>query len=312
MVNKPSEDLKHSRIGRKSELASLDELETLARLIERFSPHDGRFDLPIRGVRTVKVSDAADVGTRTMAQPGICIVANGAKCISLSKNDFEYDERNMVLYSAEVPVTAKIIKASREHPYLCLVIDFDQQRLSQLIVKVFPNGLPKDVDTQPIHVGDSNSDIIRSAIRLLEIIIDQKDADLLAPLMVDEILIRLLRSPAGASIAQIGLNDSNVHKISKAITWLKKNYAEPVKVEDLSTIAGMSVASFYAHFKELTSISPLQFQKALRLHEARLLLKTQMMDVSRASFQVGYSSVSQFSREYAREFGVAPSKDKGT
>lgn len=131
----------------------------------------------------------------------------------------------------------------------------------------------------------------------------------MAPLVIDEILIRLLRSPAGPAIAQIGLTDSYAQKVARAISWIKNNYAEPVLVEDLAKISGMSTSSFHLHFKEITAMSPLQFQKAIRLQEARNLMFAKMIDVSSASLQVGYASVSQFSREYARYFGSSPNKD---
>lgn len=143
----------------------------------------------------------------------------------------------------------------------------------------------------------------------MELIADPEDADLLVPLVIDEILIRLLRSPAGPSIAQVGITDSNTQKVAKAISWLKKNYDQPVKMESLAKIAGMSLSLFHTHFKKLTLMSPLQFQKTLRLEEARNLMMSKMMDVTNASFEVGYSSVSQFSREYTRYFGRSPAKD---
>lgn len=158
-------------------------------------------------------------------------------------------------------------------------------------------------------MGQNNLSIVRAAIRLMELIVDQKDADLLVPLMIDEILIRLLRGSIGSAIAQIGITDSNTPKISKAISWLKNNYNRTIKIEELAKIAGMSLSSFHTHFKKLTLMSPLQFQKILRLEEARNLMISKMMDVTSVSFHVGYSSVSQFSREYSRYFGRSPAKD---
>jgi transcriptional regulator GlxA family with amidase domain len=215
----------------------------------------------------------------------------------------------MVVYSSEVPVAASIIKASKEEPYLGLVFQFDPQRLSELVIKAFPHGVPKNPDMQPICVGKSNPKIVNSAIRLMELINLQEDLDLLVPLVIDEILIRLLRSPIGASIAQIGIVDSNAHKVAKAIYWLKDNYTNVMKVEDLAKRVGMSPSSFHQYFKSITSMSPLQYQKVLRLQEARHLMLSELMDVSTASLQVGYSSTSQFSREYSRFFGSSPAKD---
>lgn len=285
------------------------ELRKLANLIAKFAPHDGRFELSGYGLHVVKETKVTAETTHTMSQPGMCIVAQGAKRVSLAQQFYEYNESRMVVYAAEVPVGASIIKASPEEPYFCLVVQIDPQKLIDLILKVFPHGVPKTLDTQAIYVGSSNPKIVTAAIRIMNLIVQQEEADLLVPLVIDEILIRLLRSPMGPSIAQIGITDSHAQKVSKAISWLKENYATPIKVEELAAISRMSPSSFYSHFKSLTAMSPLQFQKSLRLQEARNLIMTRRVDVSRASFQVGYASLSQFSREYSRLFGCSPSKD---
>ncbi len=285
------------------------DLKKLADLIARFAPHDGRFELSGYGLYVVKETKTTPETTRTMSQPGMCIVAQGAKRVSLAHRSFEYNESRMVVYAAEVPVGASIVKASSEEPFLCLVVPLDPQKLIELILKVFPHSLPKTPDTQAIYVGNSHPKIVTAAIRIMDLILQQEDADLLVPLVIDEILIRLLRSPAGPAIAQIGITDSNAQKIAKTISWLKENYATTVRIEDLATIAGMSPSSFYSHFKSITSMSPLQFQKTLRLQEARNLMIMRRVDVSNASLQVGYASLSQFSREYSRLFGYPPSKD---
>ena len=285
------------------------DLKKLADLIARFAPHDGRFELSGYGLYVVKETKTTPETTRTMSQPGMCIVAQGAKRVSLSHRSFEYNESRMVVYAAEVPVGASIVKASPEEPFLCLVVPLDPQKLIELILKVFPHSLPKTPDTQAIYVGNSHPKIVTAAIRIMDLILQQEDADLLVPLVIDEMLIRLLRSPAGPAIAQIGITDSNAQKIAKSISWLKENYATTVRIEDLAAIAGMSPSSFYSHFKSITSMSPLQFQKTLRLQEARNLMITRRVDVSNASLQVGYASLSQFSREYSRLFGYPPSRD---
>ena len=285
------------------------DLKKLADLIARFAPHDGRFELSGYGLYVVKETKTAPETTRTMSQPGMCIVAQGAKRVSLAHRSFEYNESRMVVYAAEVPVGASIVKASPEEPFLCLVVPLDPQKLIELILKVFPHSLPKTPDTQAIYVGNSHPKIVTAAIRIMDLILQQEDADLLVPLVIDEMLIRLLRSPAGPAIAQIGITDSNAQKIAKSISWLKENYATTVRIEDLAAIAGMSPSSFYSHFKSITSMSPLQFQKTLRLQEARNLMITRRVDVSNASLQVGYASLSQFSREYSRLFGYPPSNN---
>lgn len=295
--------------GETSGESNQSNLKKLAHLLEKYAPHDNRFDLTDDGLYIVKASKTTENKTYNISQPGVCIVAQGAKAVSLAQHSYEYNESNMVVYSAEVPMSAKITQASKEEPYLCLVIPIDPHKLNELILKVFPNGAPKADNVQAIYLGQSVPQIIKSAIRLMELIMAQEDVDLLVPLAIEEILIRLLRSPAGVDIAQIGITDSNTQKISKAISWLKEHYANPIKIEELAKIAGMSVSSFHTHFKTVTSMTPLQFQKALRLQEARNLMLTKSLDVSTVSYEVGYASSSQFSREYSRFFGVSPAKD---
>ena len=293
----------------KQHRADCSDLKKLSELVEKFAPHDGIFELSAGNIKVLKASQTSQEENHILASYGVCIVAQGAKAVTVSQNIYEYDDSNLAVYAAEVPITTRISKATEENPYLCLVIHFDPEKLSELAAKVFPNGVPRQKEIQAFYLGNSNSKIVQSAIRLLEIVHQQEDADLIAPLMVDEILIRMLRSPAGPAIAQLGVKDSNTHKVTKAITWLKENYNQNMKVEDLAELAGMSASSFHSHFKTVTSMSPLQFQKTLRLQHARHLMRSKMLDVSTASYEVGYSSISQFSREYTREFGMPPSKD---
>ncbi len=287
----------------------VQELKALARMIEKFTPHDGRFELPGVGAHVLRDTKTTPEVSRVMSMPGICIVAQGAKRVTLGDQTYEYDESGMVVYAAEILIKANIIKASIDEPYLCLVVHIDPKRLNELAMRVFPHGIPKAQDTQAIYVGNNSPKIVKAATRLLDLALQQEDADLLIPLVIDEMLIRLLRSHAGPSIAQMGITDSHAQKIARVITWLKERYAEQVKVEDLAHIANMSPSAFHQHFKSITSMAPVQFQKALRLQEARKLMIGKMMDVSTASYEVGYSSVSQFSREYSRHFGKSPTKD---
>lgn len=286
-----------------------EDLKNLAGMIEKFAPGDGHFNLPVAGAHVFRKSQINAEANRVMSVPGVCIVAQGAKRVTLGETTYEYDQSHLVVYAAEVLMHSSFLKASKDQPYLSCIVHIDPERLNQLVMKVFPYGPPKSQNPQPICISNSNSEIVKAAIRLLDLALKREDADLLIPLVADEILIRLLRSPAGPLIAQMGTTDSHSQKISRAITWLKKNYAEPVKVEDLAGMANMSPSAFHQHFKSITSMSPVQFQKALRLQEARNLIITKMIDVANASYQVGYASASQFSREYSRYFGKSPAKD---
>ncbi len=290
-------------------LPAADDLQELTRLLGKYAPHDGGFDLAEFPIHIVRSSEVNSEKMYTLSQPSICIVPQGAKHVSLGQESFEYDQRKMVVYAAEVPIHVRITRASVTEPYYCLVIPIDPKALNHLVLKVFPNGLPRTDKTRAVYVGDSSARLVNAARRLMEIIEQQEDTDLLVPHTIDEILLRLLRSPVGPAVAQIGVTDSKIEKVSKAISWIKTHFAEAIKVDDLASRAGMSTSSFHTHFKEVTQLSPLQFQKVLRLQEARELLRSGVMDVTSVAFEVGYASASQFSREYTREFGVSPSKD---
>ena len=160
-----------------------------------------------------------------------------------------------------------------------------------------------------MFVGQTTTAIVDAAARLVELMAQPADAELLAPLVVDEILIRLLRSSIGPRVAQIGQQESGVQRVAKAVSWVREHFAQPMAVEALADLAHMSVSSFHQHFKAVTSMSPLQYQKVLRLHEARRLMLSRMLDAGSAGRQVGYLSASQFSREYTRLFGSAPTRD---
>jgi AraC-like DNA-binding protein len=294
-------------IAKKPDQADLD---ALTHLLEKYAPHDDGFELIKDGVRVYRESKQDSKRSFMLSQPSICIVPQGAKAVTLATDSFEYDQTKMVVYAAEIPMNVRITKASKEEPYYCMVIPLDTAKLNELNLKVFPDGIPKTHKTRAVYVGDTNPKILKSAVRLMELIEQQENVDLLAPLIIEEILIHLLRSSEGPAIAQIGVTDSHAEKVGKAISWLKSNYTQPIKMDELAKISGMSVSSFHTHFKAMTGLSPLQFQKTLRLQEARTLIQGKMMDISGAAFAVGYTSPTQFSREYSREFGVSPSKDQ--
>jgi AraC-like DNA-binding protein len=289
--------------------ASEPDVVRLAGLISAYAPHDGIFELHISGVHAVRRSRMNTELVHAMAEPALCLVAQGAKSVILGDEVYEYDASRMIAFSVDLPVTAQVTRASYSEPFLALRLDLDPHKIAELVLKVYPHGLPRVHENRGIYVAQVNVSIINAATRLLELMAEPGDAELLAPLVIDEILIRVLRSPIGVRVAQIGLGESSVHGIAKAVSWLRTNFSQPMKVEELAELAHMSVSSFHQHFKSVTSMSPLQFQKVLRLQEARRLMLSTMMDASNASSHVGYVSASQFSREYSRFFGCAPTKD---
>lgn len=284
----------------------------LASLIRAHCPHDGRFELAVPGVHVARYSKQSTDLVHSTPRPILCIVAQGAKTILLGTEAYLYDSSRLLVLSVDLPVAAQVTRANAAAPYLSLVLDLEPRRIADLVLKVYPNGLPRAVspESRGVYLAPSNPQFLDAASRLLELMANAEDAALLAPLIIDEILIRLLRSPAvGPRLAQVGLADSSTHRVSKAIEWLRKNFASPMRVEDLADLANMSLSSFHQHFKAVTSMSPLHYQKVLRLQEARRLMLSSMLDASEAAHRVGYLSASQFSREYARLFGQAPTRD---
>lgn len=285
------------------------DLQDLTALLAKYAPHDDHFTLADHNIHIARTSHPQSEKNYMLSQPSLCIISQGAKRVSCAQQTFDYDSNNMVVYAAEVPLLVKVTEASPEQPHYCLIIPLDPTRLQAMIAQVFPHGLPKQGKTQAVYVRQAQAALVKSAIRLMQLIEENDHADLLVPHMLDEIVIRLLRSPVGPAIAQIGTPNAPVERINKAISWLKDHYTQPLKIDDLAHVAGMSVSAFHGHFKDITALTPLQFQKTLRLQKARLLIQTSPLDVSQAAYEVGYSSSSQFSREYRRYFGVAPSQD---
>ena len=281
----------------------------LARLIAAYAPHDGSFELRVPGLYASRFSRTNRECVHALRMPCLSIIAQGAKTVIVGQQVYEYDPSRMLVYSVALPVAAQVTQASHSEPYLALRLDLDPLKISELVLKVYPNGLPPVQERSAVYIAPIDASIVNAATRLVECLAQPGDAEILAPLVVDEVLIRLLRSRIGPRVAQMGFAESNVHRVAKAISWLRDNFSQPIKIEDLADLVHMSVSSFHQHFKSVTSMSPLHYQKVLRLQEARRLMLSAMMDASAASQRVGYLSASQFSREYSRFFGTAPTRD---
>lgn len=241
--------------------------------------------------------------------PALCVAAQGAKAVMLGREVVEYDPAHLLVFGLGLPVSSQVTRASRKDPYLGFTLELDSSRVRELAARVYPRGVPKAPDDRGMYAGRATDDIVQAVTRLLDVMAEPGDAELIGPLVVDEILIRMLRSPIGHRIAQIGHTKSGVQRMADAVTWIRANFAHPVTVDEMAASVHMSASSFHQRFKAVTMMSPLQYQKVLRLHEARRLMLFQHVDASRACQRVGYLSASQFSREYARFFGSAPTKD---
>src|ERR1700722_171067 len=284
-------------------------LALLANLIGAYAPHDGSFPQRVPGLHVSRMTRINPACVHGLRLPCLSIIAQGAKTVTVAQEVYEYDSSRMLVYSVALPVAAQVTRASAAEPYLALRLDLEPQKIAELVLKVFPHGVPPVAERNAVYITPLQPAVVNAAIRLMQTLAQPSDAELIGPLVVDEILIRLLRSPIGVRVAQMGFAESSVHRIAKAISWLRANFSQPMKVEELAEQVHMSVSSFHEHFKSVTSMSPLHYQKVLRLQEARRLMLAAVMDASAASQQVGYLSASQFSREYSRFFGAAPTKD---
>jgi AraC-like DNA-binding protein len=284
-------------------------LRNLANRIVRHAPHDGVFPLRLPGTYALRVGKVTTEPIHATLGASLCLVAQGSKAMMLGSDVLEYDASRMLVFAVDLPVSGQVTRASQREPYLGFKIDLVPARIADLALRVFPRGVPRQSDECGLYVGRATDDIVDASTRLLDLMGRPEEADLLGPLVIDEILIRLLRTPIGPRVAQIGEPKSGVHRIARAISWIRVHFAQPVTVEEMAASIDMNASSFHQRFKAVTTMSPLQYQKTLRLQEARRLMLFQDVDANQACHRVGYVSASQFSREYARFFGNTPTKD---
>ncbi|TOO95722.1 AraC family transcriptional regulator [Vibrio parahaemolyticus] len=282
--------------------------QKLAKLIDRWTGDANQYDTPISGLRFSRWT-APTPPTSYTHNPSICLVAQGRKRVLLGEESFIYDANHFLISSVDLPIIANIIEASEEQPYLGLIMELDLTEISQLIVDGELAFIQSKEAKKGIAVGELSESLLDAFVRLAELLDEGQNIKILAPIIKREIFYRLLMSEQGTRLHQIVTAGSHSHQIAKAIDWLKNNFVKPLSVGDLASYTGMSKSSFYTHFRSMTSMTPLQFQKKLRLSEARRLMLTENLDAMAATFKVGYESPSQFSREYSRLFGAPPSKD---
>ena len=247
--------------------------------------------------------------TSYMLAPSICLIGQGRKRLFLGEDSYVYDSNHFLITSVELPVTAQILEASDKKPYLGLTMELDLRLIAQLILDYDSPSVRTNNDRLGISVGNVSSPLLDAFNRLLDLLEHPSDVPALAPLVKQEIFYRLLMSEQGPRLRRITSAGNHGYQIARAIDWLKENFSKPVKIEELAGKVGLSVSAFHNHFRAMTAQSPLQFQKKIRLNEARRLMLAEHFDASRAAFEVGYESPSQFSREYSRLFGAPPIKD---
>ncbi|WP_084306561.1 AraC family transcriptional regulator [Phytopseudomonas flavescens] len=290
----------------------LDELATrqreLSSLIERKTSSEGIHDTFIEGLSLARTT-APSLPMPTLYRPCLCIIAQGRKEIRLGAERYFYDPLNYLVASVTLPVTGQVVEATAELPYLSLKLDIDPALISGLLAEAGPIGLPNPGPNRALFVDRLDPSMLDAVIRLLRLLDAPRDAAMLAPLALREIFYRLLHSPQGQRLRELVMADSQSHRIARAIEWINQHYDQPLRIEELAREVNLSASTLHHRFKAVTALSPLQYQKQLRLQEARRLMFSEGLEAASASFRVGYESPSQFSREYSRLFGAPPLRD---
>ena len=284
--------------------ASRDELvERMAQAIRQ----DGTVE-PLEGLRLRRASSSTELG-HGVSYPALCMIAQGSKEILLGDNRYRYDPAHYLITTAALPITSRITEASEERPYLGLVLRLDPTLVGSVMVEA-GHPAPRDhtavqaIDVSPLDVG-----LLDAVVRLVRLLDSPTEARFLAPLVIREIVYRLLMGEQGGRLHHVAALGGSTHRIVEAIERLRKDFDQPLRIEDIARELGMSVSGFHHHFKAVTAMSPLQFQKQLRLQEARRLMLGDDLDAASAGYRVGYGDASHFTREYKRLFGAPPARD---
>lgn len=286
-----------------------DRAELLAELRELVT-RNARDDLacPVPGLLLSRVARSHGSPDYALTEPLLVVMAQGGKRLLLGDRAYEYGAGDCLVVTADVPVTGDYVDITPASPALGVGVVLRPAVIATLALAApAPAGGP--VDGSALATGRAAGDLLDAVVRLVRLVESPGDVSVLAPLLEQEILWRLLNGPHGAAVRQIGLADSRLAHVTRAIGWIRENYAEPMRIDELAARAHLSSSAFHRHFRAVTNMSPLQFQKIIRLQHARTLLAGRGTDIARIGHQVGYDSPSQFSREYRRAFGEPPGRD---
>lgn len=284
----------------------MDRIATLATVINRHVAGTGICTTVMPHVSLIR-ADAPSTPTPAVYEASLCLIAQGSKRVSIGEHSVVYDAAHYLLVSVDLPLVGHVLDASPERPYLCCKIDLDLAMLADLMLS--ENNATPRTDLSVLAVYPSDPDLIDAACRLVGLLDRPETIRALAPLIEREILYRLLTGPHGPMLRHVATTGSRLNQVSRAIAAIRRRFDAPIRIDDVAAEAGMSPSSLHAHFKAITRMTPLEYQKQLRLQEARRLMLVGGATASTASFAVGYESPSQFSREYRRLFGAPPRAD---
>jgi len=279
----------------------------LVERIARTVREDGRVE-PLKGLRLNRASAPTELA-HGVSDPAFCVIAQGSKEVFLGEERFQYDPMHYLLATAELPVVSHVIEASPERPYLSLVVRLDPTLVSAVMVEAGHLAPRSYANVRAIDVSPLDAGLLDAVVRLIRLLDTPAEAPFLAPLITREIIYRLLRGEQGDRLCYIAVQGGNTHRIAKALAYLREAFDQPLRIDDIAQELGMSVSSFHHHFKAVTAMSPLQFQKQIRLQEARRLMLGEDLDAASAGYRVGYSDAAYFNREYKKLFGLPPLTD---
>ncbi|MEH1943336.1 MAG: AraC family transcriptional regulator [Nostoc sp.] len=290
--------------------AAVNECKELAALLNQHTDgkKNGTHKTDINQLEFMRESSASTT-ICGVYEPILGIVVQGKKEALLGEETYCYGAAQYLVVSVELPLSAFVVEATPDKPYLGFKLNLDPKQLCDLIAQIRPGTPKKENSVRGLFVSNADAPLIDCAIRLTRLLDTPQHIPILAPMIIREIYYRLLIGEQGEAVRQIATFGSNMQRIAEVIKLIKADFTKPMRVEELAGQASMSPSSFHYHFKEVTSMSPLQYQKQLRLLEARRLMLAENSDAANAAYQVGYESTSQFSREYSRMFGAPPIKD---
>ncbi|MGW9018524.1 AraC family transcriptional regulator N-terminal domain-containing protein [Priestia megaterium] len=283
--------------------------QELTRLIKRYSGRNGTHTTAIPSLTFNRRSYVTEPNY-SVYKPSLLIVVQGVEEILLAQERFRYGPADYLVTSIDLPATAQVIEASPDVPYLSLKVEFTPSEILEVLRNVqIGIELQKDKAKRGMYVSQIEISLLNAVIRLIHLLDSPKDIPLLAPLFTKEIIYRILQGPYGNRLAQIAIEGSYTYRIKNVIEHIMNHYDQSIRIEDLADIANMGASSLHRNFKKVTAMSPIQFQKQLRLQEARHLLLSQLTNAAEVALRVGYESPSQFNREYSRMFGLPPIGD---
>ncbi len=284
-----------------------DRSASLAEAVGRHTPADGGRTTAVPYLRLARASAPTDF-LPVVYEASLCVVVQGSKEVRVAGETFRYDSAHSLLVSVDLPVAARVVEASPARPCLVARVMINAAMVGEFLADG-PPPLRPGPTARALGVTPVEPQLLDALTRLVTLLDAPEDISALAPLVLREITYRILAGPQGAKLRQFAAAGAPAHRIARAVQWLADHYAEPLRVEELAKRVGMSPSALHLHFKHVTTLSPLQYQKRLRLQEARRLMLGEGLDAAGAAFRVGYESPSQFGREYLRMFGAPPGKD---